>query len=264
MMTIIGSGNMAKAMISPLKDSYDIEVVARDPAVLARLKEQYRTIKTTTIDGYIDIDGKDVLLATKQQAVGSLKFKGVANVLYSVLAGTTIESLRQNIKAQNYIRVMPNVSAKYQKSMTTLTGDVSAKASAVELFSNIGQTIWVTSEDLLDIATAIAGSGPAYLATVAQGLIDGGVRCGLSLAQSRELVAGLFDGFSPLVAQNDPQNIKDEVTSPHGTTAAGCEVLQRYEIQECMAQTVATAYDRAKALKDENKNKIKKDKYENT
>lgn len=101
MMTIIGSGNMAKAMISPLKDSYDIEVVARDPAVLARLKEQYRTIKTTTIDGYIDIDGKDVLLATKQQAVGSLKFKGVANVLYSVLAGTTIESLRQNIKAQN-------------------------------------------------------------------------------------------------------------------------------------------------------------------
>ncbi|RLA74280.1 MAG: pyrroline-5-carboxylate reductase [Epsilonproteobacteria bacterium] len=260
MITIVGSGNMAKALISPLKDGYDLEVIARDTSVLSELKLKYPVITTTKIDGKIDIDGKDIILSTKQQALESLQFKGVANVLYSVLAGTTIDILRQNIKAKNYIRVMPNVSAKYQKSMTTLTGDMAAQNDAVKLFDNIGQTVWVDSEDKLDIATAIAGSGPAYLAIVAQGLIDGGVNCGLSRAQSRQIVAGLFDGFSPLIAQTLPQDIKDEATSPNGTTVAGCEVMERYSIQECMSQTVATAYERAKAIKDENKNKQTKDK----
>ena len=71
---------------------------------------------------------------------------------------------------------MPNIAASVQNSMTTMTGDHEAKTIATEIFSTIGQVIWVNTEDHLDIATAVAGSGPAFLALIAEALTDGAVK----------------------------------------------------------------------------------------
>jgi len=75
------------------------------------------------------------------------KLKGEAEALYSVLAGTSIESLSTKIKAKKYIRAMPNLGASYLKSMTTITGDETLKEEAIDIFGKIGRSLWLGSEN---------------------------------------------------------------------------------------------------------------------
>ena len=88
------------------------------------------------------------------------------------------------------------------------------------MFERIGSTLWVGTQKELDIATAIAGSGPAYLALVADALIDGGVALGLTRDDAKKLTVGLFDGFANNLTESEPSQIKASVMSPGGTTAA--------------------------------------------
>ena len=131
-------------------------------------------------------------------------------MLYEVIT----DSLKKQIKAKYYIRSMPNVAASVSKSTTTVTGDKEAKNVAMEIFNFIGKAVWVNTEKQLDIATAVAGSGPAFLALVAESLSDGAVKAGLERNISNELVQGLFEGFSHLLVHNHPAIIKDSVMSP--------------------------------------------------
>jgi pyrroline-5-carboxylate reductase len=133
----------------------------------------------------------------------STHLKGQAKELYSVLAGTTLENLRI-IRATHYVRAMPNLAAQNGLSMTTLVGDTQLKQNAIELFNSIGSTLWLESQKELDIATALAGSGPAYLALIAEALCDGAVREGLKRDDAMILARGLFKGFGELIATIQP------------------------------------------------------------
>jgi len=94
-------------------------------------------------------------------------------VIYSVLAGTSIDTLKSSLISKYYVRAMPNISAKFQSSTTVITGDIERRDSAISLLSLIGDTFWVDSEKEIDIATVVAGSGPALLALVAEAMGDG-------------------------------------------------------------------------------------------
>ncbi|OPX27755.1 MAG: pyrroline-5-carboxylate reductase [Campylobacteraceae bacterium 4484_166] len=243
--TFVGCGTMAKAMIKPLIKKYNIEVIARDEKVLKEMKKNYCDIKTILLDQNTDITNKNIILSTKPDSLDKLKLKGKADTLYSILAGTSIDKLKQNILADKYIRVMPNIAAIYQNSMTTITGDRTNKQNTIELFENIGDVLWLSSEDELDIATAVAGSGPAYLSIIASGLIDGAVSCGLKREYGKKLVEGLFKGFTRVLGYNHPELIKDEVTSPNGTTIKGCEVMESASIRATMTDAVKAGYNQA-------------------
>jgi len=180
------------------------------------------------------------------------KLQGEADSVYSVLAGTSIESLKSQIKSKKYIRTMPNLGASYLKSMTTVTGDEVLKESALSLFNKIGSSLWLNSEKELDIATGVAGSGPAYLALIAEALADGAVGQGLKREDSQILVQGLFEGFAALLANENPALIKDGVMSPGGTTAAGYAALERCSVRYGMMEAVSDAYAKAKELKEKN------------
>lgn len=129
--------------------------------------------------------------------------------------------------------------------MTTITGDKEAKITALEIFNAIGKTVWVNTEAQLDIATAVAGSGPAFLALVAEALADGAVKAGLERHISVELIHGLFAGTSALLAKTHPAIIKDSVMSPGGTTAAGLAALEEGNVRNAMIKAIQEAHEKA-------------------
>ena len=138
--TFIGNGNMAFAIADRLKDNFNIEVVARDQQKLDNFEKKFgKNIKKSLLDNF-DISNKNIIFCVKPanlQEVGK-KLSGVANEFYSVLAGTTLEDLKQNIKSIAYIRAMPNLAASVKKSITTLVGDEVLKQRAIILFNSIG------------------------------------------------------------------------------------------------------------------------------
>ncbi|MEA1879563.1 MAG: pyrroline-5-carboxylate reductase [Campylobacterota bacterium] len=253
-LTFIGNGNMAKSLIEGLVSSYEIEVLGRNKESLDALKKVLPQITTKVLIQKEDISGKNIVLCVKPYSLPALapKLTGKADALYSVLAGTTIESIASSIDAIHYVRTMPNLGASHLKSMTTVTGDEALKENALNIFNQIGHTLWLDSENELDIATGVAGSGPAYLALVAESLADGAVQQGLKRADAQALVSGLFDGFAALIAHNSPSDIKDGVMSPGGTTAAGYAALERGNVRNAMIETIADAYSKAKELKAKN------------
>jgi len=244
-LTFIGNGNMARALIKGLVSKYKIEVLGRNKLSLDNLKQEIPTISIGILKNDEDITNKNIILCVKPYSLDQLSLSGKAKSLYSVLAGTTIESLKNNISSNAYIRTMPNLAASKLKSMTTVTGDISLKENAMEIFNAIGTTLWLNTQKELDIATGLAGSGPAFLALVSEGLEDGAVNAGLKREDAQILTAGLFDGFSALLKDEKASNIKDAVMSPGGTTAAGYSILEKHNVRFSMIEAINVAYQKA-------------------
>lgn len=243
--SIIGNGAMALSIAKGLPKDIEIEVVGKDEQKLQRFCDEIGC-KYSLLQGY-DIQDKDIILAVKPYALQSVAQKcvGKANVIYSVLAGINIAQLHQ-IKASYYVRTMPNVGATYNASTTSLTGDSEYKTQAMELFGAIGKTFWVEDENQLDIATAIAGCGPAFLALAAEAMSDGAVKCGMNRALANELVASNFYSFAPLIAHEHPALIKDKITSPGGTTIEGVKALEEYGARFAFFKAVENAFAKLK------------------
>ncbi len=246
-LTFIGNGNMALSIAQGLKDDYMIEVIGRSMAKLNAFEEALGcTIKKSLMNGG-DIHGKTVVLCVKPynvQEVGA-QLVGEAKVVYSVLAGTTLKTLASNIKTKAVVRAMPNLAATVKKSMTTLTGDAAYQEEAEQLFSGIGAVRWLGSEKEIDIATGLAGSGPAYLALIAEALADGAVKQGLKRDDAMAIMRGLFGGFGELIQEVHPALLKDGVMSPGGTTAAGYGALEEGNVRAACMDAIEKAYKRA-------------------
>jgi len=240
MITIIGNGKMALSIAKGLKNE-NVEVVGRDEKKLQNFCKDSGVKKYSLLKDF-DITNKTIILATKPYALENLNLKGKAKEVISIMAGKKIETIKKHIKSKIYTRVMPNVGAEYMKSTTAVFGSDKAK----EIFDKIGTTIKVNSEKELDIATAIAGSGPAFLALVAEAIADGGVLCGLSREMSYQLTQGLFESFSAI--DKKPADIKDSVMSPAGTTASGYEMLEENNIRNGFIKAIKSAYEKSQKI----------------
>ncbi len=248
--TLIGNGNMAFALASGLVTHYDIEVVGRDMQKLEAFESKLQTPIIKTVYKDFTATNKTILLCVKPANITAMKtlICGEAKTLYSILAGTSIEKLKLNIQAKSYVRAMPNLAANIGKSMTTLTGETACMEEATAIFSSIGATLWVSSQKELDIATALAGSGPAYLALIAEALADGAVKQGLKRDDAMHLMRGLFLGFGEIIQETHPALLKDAVMSPGGTTAAGYSAMEENGVRYGCMQAIEAAYKRATEL----------------
>ena len=243
MITIIGYGAMAKAIIEGLVASKEkVEVVGRNEEKLRQIAHLYH-VQTALLEDF-DIEGKSVILAVKPYALEEVakQLRGKAQKLFSILAGTPIERLRR-IPSTHYVRAMPNIAASKKASMTSLCGDEAIRDEAMAIFSKIGDVLWLQSERELDIATAIAGSGPAFLALVAEAMMDGGVGAGLKRQDAIALTRGLFKSFAALEDEH-PAIIKDKVMSPAGTTAAGYQALEKNAVRHAFFEAVLKAFEK--------------------
>ena len=248
--SIIGYGSMAKAILQGMKNGKyemkNVEIVGRDEEKMKNLSNELGC-QYALIDGY-DISEKIVILAVKPYALQeiSMRIKGEAGVLISILAGKSLVELEKRIKAKSYIRAMPNIGAKYQASTTAVTGDKTAKKVAYEILGKIGKVVWVNSDDEIDMATAIIGSGPAFLSLIAEAISDGGVYTGLKRDVSEELTRGLFESFSAL--KEDFSEIKNSVMSPKGTTASGVYNLEKEGIRGKIMESIIKTYEKSKNI----------------
>jgi len=239
MITIIGNGKMALAIAKGLKGN--VEVVGRNEEKLKNFCIESGAKKYYLLNEF-DITGKTIILATKPYALETLNLKGEAKEVISIMAGKKIDEIKKFIKAKVYSRAMPNVGASNLASTTAIFGS----EEAYKIFAKIGEAIKVNSEKELDIATAIAGSGPAFLALVEEAIADAGVLCGMSREMSYEFSKGLFKSYATLT--DKPSNIKDAVMSPAGTTASGYEKLEENSVRNAFIKAIKSAYEKSQKI----------------
>jgi len=237
---------MAKALALGLKENYDLEIVGRTLDKAEAFIKEHDLKATSFAMQDFDISDKNLLFCVKPYALSPVgeMLKGKANTIYSILAGSSVNALKDALQAKAYVRAMPNVAAEVNYSMTTLTGDASLEKESIEIFSSIGPTLWLNSEKELDIATGLAGSGPAYLALIAEALADGAVKQGLKRTDAQKLTNGLFLGFSKLLQTTHPALLKDSVMSPGGTTAAGYSALEKNGVRAGCIDAIEAAYQK--------------------
>jgi pyrroline-5-carboxylate reductase len=244
---LIGAGNLGSAILKGLKN-LEVTVVENNTDKVLVLQKKYPKTTFLAYTEGLSFDGFTVIVAVKPQSYKKLKFAGQARAIISVMAGVKLGELRASFDANYYIRAMPNIAAMYGRSMTTVTGDAEYKIDALAALRSIGKAIWVESEKEIDIATALVGSGPAFLALVADAMSDAAVRCGMHKKQALELTQGLFEGTAEILAHKHPSAIKDEVTSPGGTTAEGIAALEKYGVRNGISSAIIAAYEKATKL----------------
>lgn len=253
---ILGAGSMAYAMACGLIESYDIVVIARDENKLLDfqkrlLQETKKECEIATLSENLNISTTTLILAVKPYALDSvsmyLKNFTIENLI-SILAGVRLERLKERVEAKRYIRAMPNVAAKHRASATTICGDLEARELSLDIFNKIGYALFLSSQKELDIATALCGSAPAFLSVVAESLVEGAIKEGLSRESSENLMIALFEGFSKLLQNEKPSQIKESITSPGGTTAEGLSSLEDSGVRSAFIKAISATYKKAQDL----------------
>lgn len=264
--TIIGYGKMAKAIAVGLNGKFELEIIGRNKAKMQSFVRE-NALKNANVvcvesgessagDLAIDLNEKCVILAIKPYALDSFRYKGRARAIYSIMAGISIERLKKSTNAEHFIRVMPNVASLVGKGVSVIFAESaldSANQSDIineceSIFTPLGSCIFVEKESYINPAGAISGSGTAYLGLVAEAMIDAGVREGLSLEVSKELVRGLFSGFSALFAHTEAHTIRTDTTSPAGTTIEALAILENRGVRSAFMDAIHAANNKAKNI----------------
>ncbi len=174
-------------------------------------------------------------------------------LVLSILAGTPLHTLQTAFGQQPIIRAMPNTPAIVGAGCTAIAAGAHAKQEhldqARQIFSTIGSVVEVP-ESLMDAVTGLSGSGPAYVAIMVEALADGGVSAGLPRVTARQLALETVLGTAELLKQTGqhPAQLKDQVTSPGGTTIAGVSALERGGFRAALIDAVQSAWRRSQEL----------------
>jgi pyrroline-5-carboxylate reductase len=200
-----------------------------------------------------------LVLAVKPQAMKQVMAEvapvvGRHTLVLSIAAGVLIETLRAGLGSDRIVRAMPNTPAQVGKGITGVVGPKASEAdrqTAEALLQAAGQVIWLDSEAKLDAVTAVSGSGPAYVFYMVEALAVAGMRQGLEPAQATQLARQTVIGAAALM-EADPQPVsvlRENVTSPKGTTAAALQVLMAPDgLEDLMDRTVRAARKRSEQL----------------
>lgn len=181
---------------------------------------------------------------------------GPKTLVVSIMAGKTIANIKARLPARAVVRAMPNTPASVGRGVTAVAADPSVsesqRAAADSLLRAIGRIEWVKDETLIDAVTAVSGSGPAYVFLLAECLAQAGRAVGLDAETAAKLARATVAGAGELLAQSDlpASKLRENVTSPGGTTAAALAVLmaEGNGLQELMTRAVAAAAKRGKEL----------------
>lgn len=258
----IGGGVMGEAMIKSLlakgvAEPADISVSDVSQSRRDALSRGY-DVKTTANSRKAADGAQVVVLAVKPQdlskALGEVKGLSPQQLVLSIVAGATLDSLRQGLDHPCLVRAMPNMPAQIGEGMTvwTTTSEVNQRQRemAQAILAALGEEIYVSSEKYIDMATALSGSGPAYVFLVIEALVDAGVHIGLPRDMAEKLVIETMLGSARAVkvTAKHPAELRNMVTSPGGTTTEGLLQLETGGLRSLLLQAVIAAYDKAKNL----------------
>jgi len=259
----LGSGKMAEAILSGILQSELVapgDVVACDTDVERRdLMQQEYSVETTGSATEMIQSCRVVVLAVKPQVMESVltEVKDLfteEHLLISIAAGKKLEFLRNVCgRKPRLVRVMPNLALMAQEGMSAFCMDDDESGADRELTARIfgsSGSVLELGEEYFDAVTALSGSGPAFVAYLLKGFIDGAVKQGLTEDAARLMAEQTMIGTGIYLQESgrDIGEFIQAVCSPKGTTEAGMNVLQGSDAIDILERTLAAAADRSREL----------------
>ena len=262
---VIGFGNIAKAIITPLFDKKllnpkDVYCLVNTKKSLENIKKNYKydinIFQANSKGSEIIWDCKVKLLSVKPQQLKNIieLEKNKNNLLVSILAGVSLEKLIKKFPNHKCVRVVTNIPITIGKGLTGISwGDEITKDQkqfVKNLFENSSK-IYEFPEDLLDIFLSVTSSGPAIIALIIEALGDGGLSGGLQKKLSEELVMEMILGTVSLIKETNltTAELKNMVTSPGGTTISALRVLENRSLRSALIEAVVSASNRSKEFR---------------
>ncbi|MCD6599391.1 MAG: pyrroline-5-carboxylate reductase [Dehalococcoidia bacterium] len=258
----IGGGTMGGAMIRCLLSK---KIVTPEDIVVSDVSQSRRDSIKRECGVKVLVNNKKavkeadlVVLAVKPQELLQV-MEGITNlapqqVILSIVAGASLDVLCRGLNHHCIVRAMPNMPVQIGEGMIvwTVTNDVSQeqKGMAQSVLGALGEELYVEDEKYLDMATALSGSGPAYVFLFIEVLIDAGVHIGLPRSIARKLVIQTVIGSSVAVREmgKHPAELRSVVTSPGGTTTEALLQLERGGFRSVLLEAVTAAYSKSKHL----------------
>ncbi|MBC8201026.1 MAG: pyrroline-5-carboxylate reductase [Planctomycetes bacterium] len=254
-LTVIGGGNMAKAIIQGAIVGGVLEgceIAIADPDQTSRdFFTKLGCIATASAQELPDSDC--TLLAVKPQVFETVAGSIRADVVYSIMAGVSTSQIAKEVGHNRIVRIMPNLPCSIGFGAAGIALGSSATledaALANKLFSAIGVVVDVQEAEL-DAVTAVSGSGPAYLFLLAEAMIEGGIQAGLTRETATLLTQQTVLGASELLVRDasSARQLREAVTSKGGTTAAALQVMQDRNVPKAIADAIVAARDRGREL----------------
>lgn len=263
LIAIIGAGVMGEAIISGLlrnQVTVPERIHATDPLPDRRetLHEQFGI--QTFSDNALAVEGTDaVILSVKPQRLDKV-LAGLRGqippgaLVLSIVAGASIEKISEYLDHPVVVRSMPNTPAQIGEGITVWTTSAEVKPEQAELARRIlaalGEEVFVEEEMFLDMATALSGTGPAYVFLFMEAMIDAGVHLGFPRRIAEQLVIQTLRGSVDyyLTRKAHPATLRNEVTSPGGTSAAALYYLEKAGVRTAISRAVWAAYERSQEL----------------
>ena len=258
----IGPGVMAEAMIAGLlrrKLAKPENISAAGPRKErgSELSKKYG-IKSTT-DNSSPVSHADVVvLSVKPQRLSEVMkgLKGIRSdaLVLSIIAGANIKKISAGLKHKAIVRSMPNTPGQIGEGITVWTSSKEVTPEQQEMARNIlgalGEEVFVEDESYLDMATALSGSGPAYVFLFTEALIDAGVHMGFPRRIAEQLVLQTIKGSASFyeAANRHPATLRNQVTSPGGTSAEALYYLEKAGFRTAISRAVWAAYQRSLEL----------------
>ncbi len=259
----IGSGAMATAMIAGLYKKKLIDpkkVTASDPyqAQLDKLAGRYK-VNTTSSNLEAVKDSDIIVLSIKPQNLSRVgeELQGHVppdSLVLSIIAGVPIKDISRKLHHYRVVRVMPNTPARVSKGMSVwcCTEEVTdiQKQYTETILAALGEEIYVENEDYLDMATALSGTGPAYVFMFMEAMIDAGVHMGFSRRVSEQLVYQTIEGSVAFARDSErhPAELRNMVTSPGGTTADALYQMEKGGFRTVLSKAIWAAYQKSRLL----------------
>jgi pyrroline-5-carboxylate reductase len=262
-LAFIGGGMMGEAMIAGAirNDVADPGGIAVCDVAAARRKVMTSQYKVKATDKPAEaIEGAGiVVLAVKpqefavagKQLAASLKPE---QTVMSIMAGVRIETIAGALNHQNIVRAIPNTPAQIGEGMSVWTATPGVRGAAKDevrlLLSVLGKEIYVDSEKYVDMATAVSSSGPAYVFLVMEAMIDAAVHIGLRREMAVPMVLQTILGSARYAQESGrhPSELRNQVTSPGGTTTEGLLVLESAGLRAAFTEAIQAAYEKAQQL----------------
>ena len=212
-----------------------------------------------SVNGALPPNPAVLVIAVKPQMMADVLPRldvGADTLVISVAAGVTLAAYEAAFPGAAIVRTMPNTPAAIGQGITAIVGNARAGeaelALAQSLMSAVGRVVRLPAEDQMDAVTALSGSGPAYVFHMIEAMTAAGVAQGLSEPLALQLARATVAGAGALAMADDtpPAALREAVTSPNGTTAAGLAILMDAEtgLPPLVARTVAAAADRSREL----------------
>ena len=259
---VIGFGNIAKAIITPLFDNNllnpeDVYCLVNTKKSLENIRKNYKyninIFQSNAKDAEIIWDCQVKLLSVKPQQLKNIieGNKNKKNLLVSILAGVSLENLIKKFPNHKCVRVVTNIPIKIGKGLTGIAwGEeitLDQKKFIKRLFEKSSK-IYEFPEYLLDIFLALTSSGPAIIALIIEALSDGGLSGGMQKQLSEELVMEMILGTVSLIKDTNitTAELKNMVTSPGGTTISALRVLENKSLRSALIEAVVSASERSK------------------